>query len=126
MNLVSRSFRRRSMNMEMMKMVVWCPRLNMYLLLRLRSRMGPLPHLQRQTQIKAELLLRERWHQAKNLPNEFKWIIVDGAKPCSSSPQTYEWLGVFFTKEGPPKICQSKDRKQITKVLYLTYQSNPM
>jgi hypothetical protein len=28
-------FRRRSMNMEMMKMAVWCPRLSMYLLLRL-------------------------------------------------------------------------------------------
>jgi hypothetical protein len=36
MNLVRRSFRRRSMNMEMMKMEVWCPRLSMYLLLRLR------------------------------------------------------------------------------------------
>jgi hypothetical protein len=27
---------------------------------------------------------------------------VDGAKPCSSSQQAYEWLGAFFTKEGPP------------------------
>jgi hypothetical protein len=36
MNLARRSFRRRSMNLEMMKMVVWCPRLNMYTLLRLR------------------------------------------------------------------------------------------
>jgi hypothetical protein len=36
MKLVRRSFRRRSMNMEMMKMVEWCLRLNMYLLLRLR------------------------------------------------------------------------------------------
>jgi hypothetical protein len=25
MNLAKRSFRRRSMNMEMMKMTVWCP-----------------------------------------------------------------------------------------------------
>jgi hypothetical protein len=58
MNLARRSFRRRSMNMEMMKMVVWCPRLSMYLLLRRRSRTGPLPHLQRQTQHKAKLLLR--------------------------------------------------------------------
>jgi hypothetical protein len=31
MNLVRRSFRKRSMNMEMMKMVVWCPQLSMYL-----------------------------------------------------------------------------------------------
>jgi hypothetical protein len=60
MNLARRSFRRRSMNMEMMKMVVWCPRLSMYLLLRQRSRMGPLPHLRRQTRIKAKLLLRGR------------------------------------------------------------------
>jgi hypothetical protein len=29
MNLARRSFRRRSMNMEMMKMVVWCPRLSL-------------------------------------------------------------------------------------------------
>jgi hypothetical protein len=35
MNLARRSFRRRSMNMETMKMAVWCPRLSMYLLLRL-------------------------------------------------------------------------------------------
>jgi hypothetical protein len=35
MSLVRRSFRRRSMNLEIMKMAVWCPRLNMYLLLRL-------------------------------------------------------------------------------------------
>jgi hypothetical protein len=34
--LVRRSFRRRSMNMKMMKMTAWCPRLSMYLLLRLR------------------------------------------------------------------------------------------
>jgi hypothetical protein len=33
MSLARRSFRRRSMNLEMMKMAVWCPRRNMYLLL---------------------------------------------------------------------------------------------
>jgi hypothetical protein len=60
MNLVRRSFRRRSKNIEMMKMVVWCPWLSMYLLLRRRSRMSPLPHLQRQTQYKVKLLLRGR------------------------------------------------------------------
>jgi hypothetical protein len=32
-NLERRSFKRRSMNMEMMKMVVWCLQLSMYLLL---------------------------------------------------------------------------------------------
>jgi hypothetical protein len=32
MNLARRSFRRRSMNMETMKMAVWCQRLSMYLL----------------------------------------------------------------------------------------------
>jgi hypothetical protein len=31
MNLAGRSFRRRSMNLDMMKMVVWCPRLSMHL-----------------------------------------------------------------------------------------------
>jgi hypothetical protein len=36
MNLARRSFRRRSMNMEMMKMAVWCPRQNKYTLLRLQ------------------------------------------------------------------------------------------
>jgi hypothetical protein len=36
MSLVKRSFRRRSMNKETMKMAVWYPRLNMYILLRLR------------------------------------------------------------------------------------------
>jgi hypothetical protein len=47
--LVRRSFRRKSMNIEMMEMVVWSPRLSTYLLLRLRSRMSPLPHLLQQT-----------------------------------------------------------------------------
>jgi hypothetical protein len=36
MNLARRSVRRRSMNMEMMKMEVWRPQLSMYLLLRLQ------------------------------------------------------------------------------------------
>jgi hypothetical protein len=33
LNLARRSFRRRSMNLEIMKMAVWCARLNMYPLL---------------------------------------------------------------------------------------------
>jgi hypothetical protein len=33
MNLARRSFKRRSMNMEMTKMVQWCLRLSIYLLL---------------------------------------------------------------------------------------------
>jgi hypothetical protein len=60
MNLVRKSFRRRSMNLEMMKMAVWCPRLSMYLLLRLRWWTAPLPHLRQQTKIKEKLLLRGR------------------------------------------------------------------
>jgi hypothetical protein len=60
MDLARRSFRRRSMNMEMMKMVVWCPRLNMYPLLRLQWWTAPLPHLRQQTKIKEKLLLRGR------------------------------------------------------------------
>jgi hypothetical protein len=59
MNLARRSFRR-SMNMGMMKMAVWSPWLSMYILLRLRSRTGPLLQPQRQTQIKEKLLLRGR------------------------------------------------------------------
>jgi hypothetical protein len=60
MNLARRSFRRRRMNMEMMKMVVWCPRLNMYLVLRRRLRTGRLPHQQQQPKYKEKLLLRGR------------------------------------------------------------------
>jgi hypothetical protein len=60
MNLVRRSFRRRSMNMETMKMVVWCPRLNMYPLLRLRWWTNPLLHPRRQIKIEEKLLLRGR------------------------------------------------------------------
>jgi hypothetical protein len=60
MNLARRSFRRKRINMEIMKMVVWCPRLSMYLVLRLRSRTGPLVHVQRHTEIKEKLLLRGR------------------------------------------------------------------
>jgi hypothetical protein len=60
MNLARRSFRRRSMNMEMMKMAVWCPQLSMYLLLRLQGWMATLPHLRQQTKIEEKLLLRGR------------------------------------------------------------------
>jgi hypothetical protein len=35
MSMARRSFRRRNMNLEIMKMAVWFPQLNMYLLLRL-------------------------------------------------------------------------------------------
>jgi hypothetical protein len=60
MSLARRSFRRRSMNMETMNMVVWYPRLNMYPLLRLRWWTDPLLHLQRQIKIEEKLLLRGR------------------------------------------------------------------
>jgi hypothetical protein len=60
MNLARRSFRRRSMNLEMMKMAVWCPRLNMYPLLRLRWWTDPLLHLRRQIKNKEKLQLRGR------------------------------------------------------------------
>jgi hypothetical protein len=60
MSLVRRSFRRRSMNMETMKMAVWCPRLNMDLLLRQRWWTDPLLHLRRQIKIEEKLLLRGR------------------------------------------------------------------
>jgi hypothetical protein len=60
MSLARRSFRRRSMNMETVKMVVWCPRLNMYPLLRLRWWTNPLLHLRRQIKIEEKLQLRGR------------------------------------------------------------------
>jgi hypothetical protein len=60
MSLARRSFRRRSMNMEMMKMAVWCPRLNMYALLRQRWWTDPHLHLRRQIKNKEKLLLRGR------------------------------------------------------------------
>jgi hypothetical protein len=60
MSLARRSFRRRSMNLEMMKMAVWCPRLNMYLLLRLQWLAAPPLHLRRQIKIEEKLQLRGR------------------------------------------------------------------
>jgi hypothetical protein len=60
MNLARRSFRRRSMNIETMKMAVWCPWLNLYPLLRLRWWTDPLLHLRRQIKIEEKLLLRGR------------------------------------------------------------------
>jgi hypothetical protein len=60
MNLARRSLRRRSMNLEMMKMAVWCPRLNMYPPLRLRWWTDPLLHLRRQIKNEEKLLLRGR------------------------------------------------------------------
>jgi hypothetical protein len=53
-------FQRRSMNMETMKMVVWCPQLNMYPLLRLRRWTDPLLHLRRKIKIEEKLQLRGR------------------------------------------------------------------
>jgi hypothetical protein len=60
MSLERRSFRRRSMNMGMMKVAVWCPRLNMYILLRLQWLTAPLLHLRRQIKIEEKLELRGR------------------------------------------------------------------
>jgi hypothetical protein len=60
MSLARRSFRRRSMNMGMVKMAVWCPRLNMYLLLRLQWWTDPLLYLRRRIKIKEKLQLRGR------------------------------------------------------------------
>jgi hypothetical protein len=68
MNLARGSFKRRSMNMETMKMAVWCPRLSMYLLLRLRWWTTPLPHLRRRTKIKEKLLLRGGSIEARTFP----------------------------------------------------------
>jgi hypothetical protein len=60
MSLARRSFKRRSMKMETMKMAVWCPRLNMYLLLRLQWLTAPLLHLRRRIKIEEKLQLRGR------------------------------------------------------------------
>jgi hypothetical protein len=60
MSLARTSFRRRSMNMGTMKMAVWCPRLNMYILLRLRWWTAPLLHLRRRIMIEEKLHLRGR------------------------------------------------------------------
>jgi hypothetical protein len=60
MNLARRPFMSRSLNMEMMKIVVWCPRLNMYPLLRLRWWTDPLLHLRQQIKIEEKLQLRGR------------------------------------------------------------------
>jgi hypothetical protein len=60
MSLARRSFRSRSMNMETMTMAVWCPRLNMYPLLRLRWWTDSLLHLRRQIKIEEKLQLRGR------------------------------------------------------------------
>jgi hypothetical protein len=60
MSLARRCFRRRSMNMGTMKMAVWCPRLNVYILLRLRWWTTPLLHLRRRIMIAEKLQLRGR------------------------------------------------------------------
>jgi hypothetical protein len=60
MSLARRFFRRRSMNMGTMKMAVWCPRLNMYILLRLQWLTAPLLHLKRQIKIEEKLQWRGR------------------------------------------------------------------
>jgi hypothetical protein len=44
----------------MMKMAVWCPRQNMYLLLRLQWWKAPLLHLRRRIKIEEKLQLRGR------------------------------------------------------------------
>jgi hypothetical protein len=59
-NLARRSFGRRGMDMEMMKMAVWCLWLSMYILLRPRWWMTLLPHLRRQLKFKEKRLLTGR------------------------------------------------------------------
>jgi hypothetical protein len=54
------------------------------------------------------------------------WPAVDSAKPCSSSPKPTGDLVPFSLRSVLPRFVKSKDRKQTTKVLYLTYRSNPM
>jgi hypothetical protein len=60
MSLARRSFRRRSIGLVTMKMAVWCPRMNIYPLLRLRWWTDPLLHLRRQIKIEEKLQLRGR------------------------------------------------------------------
>jgi hypothetical protein len=67
---------------------------------------------------------KERTGKTHPSPEEPRWIIVDSSKPCSSSPQSYGWLGAFFTKKSPPYICQFKDQKQTPRILHLTYWSS--
>jgi hypothetical protein len=57
---------------EMRNMVVWSPRLSMYILLQLRSRTGLLPHLRRRAKIERKLQLRGRWLRGEKLPCEYQ------------------------------------------------------
>jgi hypothetical protein len=68
MSLARRSFKRRSMNMETMKMAVWCPRLNMYPLLRLQWWTDSLLHLRRQIKNEKKLMLRGGSIEARTSP----------------------------------------------------------
>jgi hypothetical protein len=73
-NLAKRYSRMRCSSKEMMKMVVWRPRLSMYILLQLRSRSGLLPQLRQCAEIERMMFLRRWWLQDEKLPDECKWI----------------------------------------------------
>jgi hypothetical protein len=74
MSLVRRSFRRRSMNMGTMKMAVWCPRLNMYILLRLQwlTALSPTPTTTNQN--RGEATVEGEVASRQDLPGEYKRI----------------------------------------------------
>jgi hypothetical protein len=71
MSLARRSFRRRSMNMWTMNMAVWCPRLNMYLLLPLQWLTAPLLHLRRRIKIEENLQVRGASIKARTSPARY-------------------------------------------------------
>jgi hypothetical protein len=78
-----------------------------------------------------------RWH--RHCPCRARWCIDRSSHPlfsmkmalltvqnCAQVHRKRTGDLVPFHQRGFSKICQSKDRKQTTKVLYLTYRSNPM
>jgi hypothetical protein len=77
--------------MEMMKMAVWCPRLTMYLLLRLRSRVGALPHLQQQTQIKGKVASRREPPRRVQVDHPSSRIIGD-TKDIRHALSNHNWV----------------------------------
>jgi hypothetical protein len=71
-NLAWKYLRMRCSNQVTMKMVLWRPRLSLYLIRRLRSRTDPLLHPRRCAEIERKLLLRGRWLPSENFLDEYK------------------------------------------------------
>jgi hypothetical protein len=84
--------------------------------------LGRLPGLNTDGQTTQNVLERRRDKKGKQ--KGLEKLGVDGSKLCWSSPQVYEWLGAFFTMEGPPRFVNPRIGSKPLRFSTLSSQTN--